>query len=158
VAALATQVATLAAEVVTLTTEVATNTANIATNTANIATLTARNQIKTAPAFRLPGLGNDGDLYINNTGQRWYESVRKRLRGRGLRSPSKHHHAVNDILKFRHCTGDEVQTPGVLPTSLEFGLVFVLHAFVVFNSIANLRPSTGNTRKSATPLSTPSRF
>jgi len=68
VAALATQVATLAAEVVTLTTEVATNTANIATNTANIATLTARNQIQNGSGVPASGLGNDGDLYINNTG------------------------------------------------------------------------------------------
>lgn len=68
VATLTTEVATLATEVATLTTEVATNTAAIATNTANIATLTARNQIRNGAGAPGAGLGNNGDLYINNTG------------------------------------------------------------------------------------------
>ncbi len=59
--------------------EVATNTANIATNTANIATNTANIAANTAAIAALAlirngagvpgaGLGNNGDLYINNTG------------------------------------------------------------------------------------------
>jgi len=50
------------------TTEIAANTAAIATNTANIATLTARNQILNGAGAPGAGLGNNGDLYINNTG------------------------------------------------------------------------------------------
>lgn len=82
VASLATQVATLTANVATLTAQVATNTANIATNTANIATntaniatntaniatLTARNQILNGSGVPGGGTGNNGDLYLNNTG------------------------------------------------------------------------------------------
>jgi hypothetical protein len=80
--ALFTQVATLAGEVATLTAEVATNTADIVTNTANIATLTAevaansaaitalqaRNQILNGAGVPISALGNNGDMYINNTG------------------------------------------------------------------------------------------
>jgi hypothetical protein len=80
--ALFTQVATLVAEVATNTADIATNTAditintnNIATNTANIAantasivTLTARNQILNGSGAPGAGLGNNDDLYINNTG------------------------------------------------------------------------------------------
>ena len=80
--ALFTQVATLAGEVVTLTTQVAAlttdvaaNTADIATNTASIftlntevAALTARNQILNGAGAPAAGLGNNGDLYINDTG------------------------------------------------------------------------------------------
>jgi hypothetical protein len=47
---------------------IAANTANIATNTANIATLTARNQILNGSGAPSAGLGNNDDLYINNTG------------------------------------------------------------------------------------------
>lgn len=75
VAALAAQVATLATEVVTLTAEVATNTANIATNTANIATntaaitaLQANSVVLNGSGVPASGLGDNGDLYINNTG------------------------------------------------------------------------------------------
>lgn len=73
--ALFTQVAALVGEVAALTAEVATNTANIAANTAAIAantaaiaTLTARNQILNGSGVPAVGLGNNGDLYINNTG------------------------------------------------------------------------------------------
>jgi len=80
--ALFAQVATLATEVATLTTEVATNTTNIAANTASIAAntaaiaanaaaitaLQARNQILNGTGVPAVGLGNNGDLYINNTG------------------------------------------------------------------------------------------
>ncbi len=68
VATLATEVVTLTAEVVTNTANIATNTAAIATNTANIATLAARNQILNGAGAPGAGLGNNGDLYINNTG------------------------------------------------------------------------------------------
>jgi hypothetical protein len=82
VATLVTEIATLTAEVATLTAEVAANTANIATNTANIATNTANIATNTAAIATLQanavvrngtgvpgaGLGNNGDLYINNTG------------------------------------------------------------------------------------------
>lgn len=75
VAMLIAEVATLIAEVATLTTEVAANTANIATNTANIATNTAAIAVLQANAIIRNGsgapsnaLGNNGDLYINNTG------------------------------------------------------------------------------------------
>lgn len=68
VAALAAQVATLVTDVAALATEVAANTAAIATNTANIVTLTARNQILNGSGVPAAGLGNNGDLYINNTG------------------------------------------------------------------------------------------
>lgn len=68
VATLITDVATLTGEVATLTTQVATNTANIATNTANITTLLARNQILNGNGAPSVGTGNNGDLYINNTG------------------------------------------------------------------------------------------
>lgn len=47
---------------------IAANTAAIATNTISIATLTARNQILNGVGVPAAGLGNDGDLYINNTG------------------------------------------------------------------------------------------
>jgi hypothetical protein len=47
---------------------IAANTAAIATNTANIATLTARNQILNGAGAPSAGLGNNGDLYINDTG------------------------------------------------------------------------------------------
>jgi len=47
---------------------IAANTAAIATNTANIATLTARNQILNGAGVPAAGLGNNGDLYINDTG------------------------------------------------------------------------------------------
>lgn len=63
-----TQVAALAVEVTTLTAEVAANTAAIATNTANIATLTARNQILNGTGAPGAGLGNNDDMYIDNTG------------------------------------------------------------------------------------------
>jgi hypothetical protein len=76
---LATEVATLTAEVVantadiaTLIAEVAANTANIATNTADIATntaaLAALALIRNGAGAPAAGLGNNGDLYINNTG------------------------------------------------------------------------------------------
>ncbi len=75
VAVLVTEVATLTAEVAANTADIATNTANIATNTANIATntaaitaLQARNQILNGAGVPGAGLGNNGDLYINNTG------------------------------------------------------------------------------------------
>jgi hypothetical protein len=75
VAALATQVATLITEVAANTANIATNTANIATNTANIAAnslaitvLQARSQIRNGAGVPAVGLGNNGDLYINNTG------------------------------------------------------------------------------------------
>lgn len=68
VAALAAQVAALAVTVATNTANIATNTANIATNTTNIATLTSRNQILNGAGVPGAGLGNDGDLYINNSG------------------------------------------------------------------------------------------
>jgi len=48
--------------------EITANTAAIATNTVNIATLTARNQILNGAGIPGAGLGNNGDLYINNTG------------------------------------------------------------------------------------------
>jgi ABC-type transporter Mla subunit MlaD len=80
--ALIAQVATLVAEIATLTAEVVANTANIATNTANIATNTtaiaanaaAITALQANPIIRNgagapgAGLGNNGDLYINNTG------------------------------------------------------------------------------------------
>ncbi len=47
---------------------IATNTADIATNTAAIAALVARNQILNGAGVPAAGLGNNGDLYINNTG------------------------------------------------------------------------------------------
>jgi hypothetical protein len=68
VATLTTQVATLTTQVATNTANIATNTANIATNAANIATLTARNQILNGSGVPASGLGNNGDLYINDTG------------------------------------------------------------------------------------------
>lgn len=82
VAVLVTEVATLTAEVAantaniaTLIAEVATNTANIATNTADIATntaaitaLQARAVVRNGAGVPAAGLGNNGDLYINNTG------------------------------------------------------------------------------------------
>lgn len=61
-------IATNAANIATNTANIATNTANIATNTANIATLTARNQILNGNGAPTGALGNDGDLYINDTG------------------------------------------------------------------------------------------
>jgi hypothetical protein len=54
--------------IATNTANIATNTANIATNTANIAALTARNQTLNGAGVPAAGLGNNGDLYINNTG------------------------------------------------------------------------------------------
>jgi hypothetical protein len=66
--ALFTQVATNTANIATNTANIATNTANIATNTANIVTLTARSQINNGSGAPASGLGNNGDLYINNTG------------------------------------------------------------------------------------------
>jgi hypothetical protein len=61
-------IATLNAEVATNTANIATNTADIATNAANITALQARNQILNGNGVPAAGLGNDGDLYINNTG------------------------------------------------------------------------------------------
>jgi hypothetical protein len=80
--ALATQVTTLDTQVATNTadiannttgiaantTAIAVNTTNIAANTASIAVLTARNQILNGAGVPAAGLGNSGDLYINNTG------------------------------------------------------------------------------------------
>lgn len=68
IATLTTEVATLTTEVATLTTEVATNTANIATLTTEVAALIARNQILNGAGVPASGLGNNGDLYLNNTG------------------------------------------------------------------------------------------
>jgi hypothetical protein len=73
--ALFTQVTTNTANIATNTASIATNTiaitantAAITTNTANIATLTARNQILNGAGDPAAGLGNNGDLYINDTG------------------------------------------------------------------------------------------
>ena len=68
VAALALEVAANTADIAANTTSIAANTAAIATNTNNIATLTARNQILNGAGAPAAGLGNNGDLYINNTG------------------------------------------------------------------------------------------
>lgn len=75
IATLTTEVAANTAAITVLITEVATNTANIATNTANIATNTAAITALQANAIVRngagapgAGLGNNGDLYINNTG------------------------------------------------------------------------------------------
>ena len=74
-AALIAQVAVNTAAIAANTAAIAANTANIVTNTANIAvntaaivTLTARNQILNGAGVPAAGLGNNGDLYINNTG------------------------------------------------------------------------------------------
>lgn len=61
-------IATLQGDVTTLQGQIATNTANIAVNTADIVTLTARNQILNGAGAPGALLGNNGDLYINNTG------------------------------------------------------------------------------------------
>jgi trimeric autotransporter adhesin len=63
-----TEIAANTAAIAVNTASIATNTAAIATNTANIATLTARNQILNGAGAPAVGLGNNGDLYINNTG------------------------------------------------------------------------------------------
>lgn len=68
VAALAVQVAALAAEVTALSTQVTTNTANIATNAAAIAVLQANAVVRNGNGGPAAGLGNNGDLYINDTG------------------------------------------------------------------------------------------
>jgi hypothetical protein len=75
VTTLTADVATLTTEVATLTTEVATNTTNIATNTTNIATntiaitaLQANAVVRNGAGVPASGLGNNGDLYLNNTG------------------------------------------------------------------------------------------
>jgi hypothetical protein len=75
VATLVTEIATLTAEVAANTANIATNTANIATNTANIATnataiaaLQANAIVRNGAGVPAVGLGNNGDLYINNTG------------------------------------------------------------------------------------------
>jgi phage I-like protein len=75
VAGLATQVAALAITVAANTANITTNTTNITANTASIATLntevtalTARNQILNGSGVPGAGLGNNGDLYINDTG------------------------------------------------------------------------------------------
>lgn len=69
------QVAVLQAQVALNTANIATNTANIATNTADIAALAvrvtaleARNQILNGIGAPGAGTGNNGDLYLNNTG------------------------------------------------------------------------------------------
>lgn len=76
------QVAALAVTVAAQTAAIAANTASIATNTADIVTLNgevatlqgqvtallARNQILNGAGVPAAGLGNNGDLYINNTG------------------------------------------------------------------------------------------
>jgi hypothetical protein len=73
--ALFTQVATNTAHIATNTANIATNTADIAANTAaiaantaSIAALAARNQILNGAGAPGAGVGNNGDLYINNTG------------------------------------------------------------------------------------------
>lgn len=68
VAALTTQVTALAADVATNTANIATNTADIATNTANITALQANAVVLNGSGVPAAGLGNNGDLYINNTG------------------------------------------------------------------------------------------
>lgn len=69
------EVAPLPGEIAALTVNVAANTANIATNAANIATNAANITVLQANAVVRNGagvpagaLGNDGDLYLNNTG------------------------------------------------------------------------------------------
>jgi hypothetical protein len=68
VSSLSTTVATHTTQISSLNSQVSTNTSNIATNTANIATLTARNQVLNGSGAPGAGLGNNGDLYLNNTG------------------------------------------------------------------------------------------
>lgn len=82
IAANAANIATNTANIATLFTDVTANTAAIATNTANIATnttaiaanttaitaLQVRNQILNGSGVPASGLGNNGDLYLNNTG------------------------------------------------------------------------------------------
>ena len=75
VAALATQVAVLASEVAANTAAIAVNTSDIVTNTANIASNSAaiaalqlNAVVRNGAGVPAGGLGNDGDLYINNTG------------------------------------------------------------------------------------------
>lgn len=81
-AVLTAQVTALSATVAALSTVVAANTTNIAANTtANTANTTAitanstaitalqaRNQIRNGSGVPASGLGNNGDLYLNNTG------------------------------------------------------------------------------------------
>lgn len=80
--ALVTQVAALAVTVTALQVQTNANTNNIATNTSNITAntnsitalalrvtaLEARNQVLNGAGVPAVGLGNNGDLYINNTG------------------------------------------------------------------------------------------
>lgn len=68
IATLTTEVAANTAAIAALTAQVATNTANIATNSAAITALQANPIIRNGVGVPGAGLGNDGDLYINNTG------------------------------------------------------------------------------------------
>jgi len=68
VAVLVTEVAANTANIAANTANIATNTASIAANTAAITALQARNQILNGAGAPIVGLGNNGDLYINNTG------------------------------------------------------------------------------------------
>lgn len=68
VAANTANIATLIAEVAANTTDIATNTANIAINAAAIVALQANAAVRNGAGAPAVGLGNNGDLYINNTG------------------------------------------------------------------------------------------
>lgn len=68
VAALAVQVAALAVDVATLTAEVATLTTEVADLETRVTALETRNQVRNGAGVPAAGLGNNGDLYINNTG------------------------------------------------------------------------------------------
>lgn len=56
------------ADIATNTANIATNTANIASNTTAITALQARAQVRNGNGVPGAGLGNNGDLYLNNTG------------------------------------------------------------------------------------------
>lgn len=68
VAANTASIAANTASIATNTANIAANTASIAANTASIATLTARNQVLNGAGVPAAGLGNNGDLYLNNMG------------------------------------------------------------------------------------------
>jgi len=68
VAALALQVAGLSTTVINQGTQIAANTTAITANTTAITALQARNQVLNGAGVPAAGLGNNGDLYLNNTG------------------------------------------------------------------------------------------